>query len=40
VVRAKRGFANKVWEDLLVAYMVDGLDDACGMIAHTKKLYI
>lgn len=40
VIRTKRGFANKLWEDLLVAYMVDGLEDVCGVIAHTKKTYI
>lgn len=40
VIRTKRGFANKLWEDLLVAQMVDGLEDVCGVIAHTKKTYI
>lgn len=40
VVRAKKGFGNKIWEDLLLSYVLDESDECvCGLVAHTKKTY-
>jgi translation initiation factor 4E len=43
IIRAKRGFGNKIWEDLLTSYLIDEeqvIENVCGVVSHSKKQYI
>ncbi|CAD8144558.1 unnamed protein product [Paramecium octaurelia] len=43
ILRVKRGFENRVWEELILHYLSDDnphLQGVCGIIAHSKKNFI